>query len=120
MTKPSPIVQLLQRAEEAGPARDSIDNYETQHSARRWDASLYRPVADEMLHAELPQWRDSIAWPEGKRFAACLSHDVDCVQLDSRYELARTIALHFRHAGDVGKKLKHLGSVVGLRKAPRK
>ena len=120
MTNPSPIVQLIQRAEEAGPARDSIDNYETQHCARRWDASLYRPVADEMLHAAFPQWRDTIAWPEGKRFAACLSHDVDCVQLDSRYELARTIALSFRRSPDFGKKLKHLGSVVGLRKAPRK
>ena len=114
------VLALLQRAEEAAAARDSIGNFETQHCARRWDASLYRPVADEMLHAEFPQWRDTISWPEGKRFAACLSHDVDCVQLDSRYELARTIALHFRHAGDVGKKLKHLGSAVGLRKAPRK
>lgn len=114
------VLSLLRRTEEMAAARDSIGNFETQHSARRWDASLYRPVADEMLHAEFPQWRDTIAWPEGKRFAACLSHDVDCVQLDSRYELARTIALHFRHAGDVGKKLRHLGSVVGLRKAPRK
>ena len=114
------VLSLLRRTEEMAAARDSIGNFETQHSARRWDASLYRPVADEMLHAEFPQWRDTIAWREGKRFAACLSHDVDCVQLDSRYELARTIALHFRHAGDVGKKLRHLGSVVGLRKAPRK
>ena len=114
------VLSLLRRTEEMAAARDSIGNFETQHSARRWDASLYRPVADEMLHAEFPQWRDTISWPEGKRFAACLSHDVDCVQLDSRYELARTIALHFRHAGDVGKKLRHLGSVVGLRKAPRK
>ena len=114
------VLSLLRRTEEMAAARDSIGNFETQHSARHWDASLYRPVADEMLHTEFPQWRDTISWPEGKRFAACLSHDVDCVQLDSRYELARTIALHFRHAGDVGKKLKHLGSVVGLRKAPRK
>ena len=114
------VLSLLRRTEEMAAARDSIGNFETQHSARRWDASLYRPVADEMLHAEFPQWRDTISWPERKSFAACLSHDVDCVQLDSRYELARTIALHFRHAGDVGKKLRHLGSVVGLRKAPRK
>ena len=114
------ILKLIQRAEEAGAARDSIGNFETQHSPRRWDAPLYRPVADEALHREFPQWRESVVWPEGKRFAACLSHDVDMVQIDSRYELARTIALQFRHAHGAGKKLKHLGSLVGLRKPPRK
>jgi peptidoglycan/xylan/chitin deacetylase (PgdA/CDA1 family) len=119
MTEPNQIVQLLQRAEEAGAACDSIGNFETQHCARRWDASLYRPVADQMLHAAFPQWREGISWPEGKRFAACLSHDVDMVQIDSRYELARTIALNFRHAQGAGKKLKHLASAVGLRKTPR-
>lgn len=120
MTAPHAIVPLLQRTEEASAARDSIGNFETQHSARRWDASLYRPVVDEALHAAFPAWREQIVWPEGKRFAACLSHDVDMVQLDSRYELARTIALHFRHARGAGKKLKHLASAVGLRKTPRK
>jgi peptidoglycan/xylan/chitin deacetylase (PgdA/CDA1 family) len=120
MTEPLAIVPLLQRAEEAVAARDSIDNFETQHSARRWDASLYRPVADEMLHVAFPTWRESITWPGGKKFAALLSHDVDMVQLDSRYELARTIALHLRHERGPGKKLKHLASAVGLRKAPRK
>ena len=114
------ILDLLRRTEEEGPSRDAIDNFETQHSARRWDASLYRPVADELLHRHCPQWRDGIAWPEGKRFAACLSHDVDSVQLDSRYELARTIALFSRNAAGFAKKLKPLGSLVGLRKTPRK
>ena len=116
----SSIAALLRRVEENSAARDSIDNFETQHCARRWDASLYRPVADEMLHATFPQWRESISWPEGKRFAALLSHDVDCVQLDSRYELARTIALLSRNADGLGKKLKPLASLVGLRKSPRK
>ena len=120
MTQPSSIVHLLQRTEELAPARDSIGNFEAQHSARRWDASLYRPVADEALHAAFPQWRDGISWPEGKRFAACLSHDVDSVQLDSRYELARTVALMSRNASGLARKLKPLGSLVGLRKSPRK
>ena len=120
MTPFHPIARLLQRAEEAVPARDSIGNFETQHSARRWDASLYRPVADELLHDAFPLWRESVSWPEGKRFAACLSHDVDCVQLDSRYELARTVRLLSRHAEGLGKKLKPLASLVGLRKTPRK
>lgn len=120
MNQPSPILRLIQRVEEAIPARDSIDNFETQHSARRWDASLYRPVADEMLHVAFPEWRASIAWPEGRRFAACLSHDVDSVQLDSRYELARTVGLLSRNAIGLGKKLKPIGSLVGLRKTPQR
>lgn len=120
MTVPNPILALLQRAEEKAPVRDSIGNFETQHSARRWNGSLYRPVADELLHSAFPEWRDSIEWPGGKRFAALLSHDVDCVQLDSRYELARTITLLSRNALGLGKKLKPLASLVGLRKTPRK
>ena len=117
---PPSILGLIQRTEEDEATRDSIDNFETQHCARRWDASLYRPVADEMLHREFPQWRESVAWPEGKRFAACLSHDVDCVQLDSRYELARTVSLMSRNADGLSKKLKPLASLVGLRKTPQK
>ena len=65
MPSANPILQLVQRVEEAIPARDSIDNFEAQHSARRWDASLYRPVADELLHVAFPEWRESIAWPDG-------------------------------------------------------
>ena len=117
---PASILGLIRRTEENGPARDSIGNFETQHSARRWDASLYRPVADDLLHRHCPQWRDGISWPEGKRFAACLSHDVDSVQIDSRYELARTVALFSRNAAGLAKKLKPFGSLVGLRKTPRK
>ena len=118
--EPESILNLVRRAEECGTPRDSIDNYEAQHSPRRWDASIYRPVADEMLARAFPRWRDEIVWPEGKRFAACLSHDVDSVQLDSRYELARTAMLLARNASGIAKKLRPLGGLVGLRRGPRK
>ncbi len=118
--EPESILNLVRRAEECGAPRDSIDNYEAQHSPRRWDASLYRPVADEMLVRAFPKWREEIVWPEGKRFAACLSHDVDSVQLDSRYELARTVALLARNASGLAKKLRPLGGLVGLRRGPQK
>ena len=117
-SEPASILNLVRRAEEGGGARDSIDNFEAQHSARRWDASLYRPVADEMLHRAFPQWRDEIVWPEGKRFAACLSHDVDSVQLDSRSELLRTMALLSRSSKGLA-KLRPLSGLAGLRRGPR-
>ena len=59
-SEPSSPLDLLRRTEERDAARDSIGNFEPQHCARRWDASLYRPVADEMLHVEFPRWRDTI------------------------------------------------------------
>lgn len=41
---------------------------------------LYRPVVDEHL---LAQGGDKPSWPDGKRFAVCLTHDVDRVSLYS-------------------------------------
>jgi peptidoglycan/xylan/chitin deacetylase (PgdA/CDA1 family) len=114
------VVSCLRRDEERAPARDSIDNFEAQHSPRRWDASWYRPVADERLIERFPNWREQITWPDGKRFAACLSHDIDSVQLDSRYELVRTALLLAQNANTLPKKLKHLASFTGLRRGPRK
>ncbi len=111
------ILDLIQRREECASARDSIDNFEAQHCAGRSDGSLYRPTVDEFLRHQHPEFQ--VRWPEGKRFAACLTHDVDTVQLSSRSELVRTINLHVRHADTFAKKLRHLTSVVGLRKSPR-
>jgi hypothetical protein len=117
LLNPAQILALLQRREECTAARDSIDNFEAQHCARRSDGSLYRATVDEFLRAHHPEFQ--VAWPEGKRFAACLTHDVDTVQLDSRSELIRTINLHVRNADGFTKTLRHLSSVVGLRKSPR-
>lgn len=114
------ILKILQRSEECLSVRDSIDNFEAQHSARRWDASLYRPIADEFLMGRFPAWRNEISWPGGKRFAACLTHDVDCAQLDSRIELLRTIGLHVAQSRGLSEKLKHVLSLSGLRRSPRK
>ncbi len=115
---PSQFLDLLQRREELTAARDSIDNFEAQHSARRWDGSLYRPIIDEFLHRHRPEFK--VTWPREKRFAACLTHDVDTAELNSRRELSRTINLQVRYAESFPKKLNQFISVVGLRKSPRK
>lgn len=101
------------------PDRDEIDNYEAHHSPRRWDASLYRPEVNEALCHRVPGWRERVRWPEGKAFAACLTHDLDSIRLHSRRELFRTIVSHVRHAENLGQKIRHCLSVVGLRHRPQ-
>ena len=117
--QPHALLDLVRRSEESSAARDNIDNFEAQHCARRWDAALYRPVVDEFLITRFLEWRDGISWPEGKRFAACLTHDVDSVQLDSRFELLRTIGQHIRNSRGFSEKLRHVLSLSGLRRSPR-
>jgi hypothetical protein len=113
------ILQLLQRIEEFSAGRDSIGNFETQHCDRRWNGTLYRPIVDELLIQHCPTWREEISWPDGKRFAVFLSHDVDSLQLRSRIELLRTIRQHFTHGDGASEKLRHLLSISGLRRSPQ-
>lgn len=47
---------------------------------------LYRPVVDE---AYLAAGGEKPAWPEGKPFAVCLTHDVDAVTLYSQRQVFR-------------------------------
>jgi peptidoglycan/xylan/chitin deacetylase (PgdA/CDA1 family) len=113
------LLRVIQRSEERDGARDNIGNFETQHTIRRWDGSLYRPTVDELLITRFPTLRDSICWPDGKRFAACLTHDVDSVQLNSRFELLRTVGQHIGHSQRLAQKLRHILSLSGLRRSPR-
>ena len=113
------ILPLLKRTEESHSGRDSIGNFEAQHTDRRWNGTLYRPIADELLIHNFPHWREEISWPDGKRFAAFLSHDVDSLQLRSRTELVRTIRQHFTHGNGLSEKLRHILSLSGLRRSPQ-
>ncbi|MCC7517942.1 MAG: polysaccharide deacetylase family protein [Verrucomicrobiae bacterium] len=114
------MLHMLYGAEEIESSdRDEIGNYEAHHSPRRWDASLYRPVVNEALCGKVSGWLDRIRWPEGKAFAACLTHDLDSVQINSRRELLRTIGSLVRHAKNPGEKLRHCLSVAGLRHRPQ-
>lgn len=113
------MLRALYGEEEAkSPDRDEIGNYEAHHSPRRWDATLYRPVINDVLWAQIPEWRTQVRWPEGKTFAACLTHDLDSVQIGSRQELGRTIRAFMRQSPRIAEKFRHAASLAGLRHAP--
>lgn len=87
---PGELIELvyreLSRQEEiASSARDQWGNWEWPYAAAVRKGNLYRPHLDEAIlewavqngHA-LPE-AASHRWPGGKRFALCLTHDVDFI-----------------------------------------
>ncbi len=109
-------LEILYRTEEMQISeRDDIGNYRSSFSRLRWNADLHRPVINEMLCRQVPGWLDRVRWPNGHQFAACLTHDMDCMRLNSRRELSRVILAHLRQAESVRDFLRHSYSVVGLR-----
>lgn len=114
------ILNLLYRTEESESKKDSTGNFESQHCERRWEAPLYYPTINKEIVRRDPHWLDEIHWPQGKTFAACLTHDVDTVRINSRRELVRTIQLHMNAEPNMSQRFKHAFSFIGLRKRPPK
>jgi len=117
-TGSSPELGLLQRLEERSGGRDKILNFETQHTPRRWESQSMYPVVDLEIARRDPGFVESISWPGGAKFAACLTHDVDGIQQHGRGELWRVIGLQLRNASTLSKKLLHFASISGLRHRP--
>lgn len=109
---------LLRLDEERAGGRDKIGNFEAHHSARYRESPHCRPVLDEMLLAHDPALPERLRWPEGRRFAALLSHDVDGTRERSREQLLRAIRLHSKAGTTWTEKIKPLASLVGLRHKP--
>jgi peptidoglycan/xylan/chitin deacetylase (PgdA/CDA1 family) len=65
----------LTREEEKGAGRDRHGNFTPAESELHGAGTLERPPLLELLSEE--GFTDSDRWPEGHRFAAVLSHDVD-------------------------------------------
>ena len=91
------VFSALARTEEENGPRDTWGNWDWQYSAANRSGNLYRPWLDEAVlawleGAEIPRGR---RWPEGKRFAMCLTHDVDVVtdrpKLSEAWRYARTL-----------------------------
>ncbi|MBE2204547.1 MAG: hypothetical protein IAE94_09450 [Chthoniobacterales bacterium] len=101
--------------EELGGDRDGIHNFEIHHTARYREASVCRPVLDEEMLRRDPSVAERIRWPEGRRFAAFLSHDVDGTREHCREQLARLIRTNADAATTVRDKLRALSAVIGLR-----
>ena len=111
--------QLLTFQEELRGDRDAIHNFEVQHSERYWNAPHARPIHDEELLVRDPSISQALRWPNGCKFAALLSHDVDGTMLNSREQLWRTIKLNLGASPSNLARLKCLSAVTGLRHKPQ-
>lgn len=101
--------------EECGGLRDSLLNFEAQHTNRYWDSPHCSPFLDEKLIALQPSILDELRWPNGCRFAAMLSHDVDGTREHDRSQLARLIRANIGAAPSLLELVRGFSSVTGLR-----
>ena len=109
---------LLKLREEVGGERDAIRNFEIQHCDRYWDAPTCRPIIDDEMMTRDPALAESLRWPNGCKFAALLSHDVDGTREHSREQLGRLIKFQLGQAPTATGKLRVLSAVTGLRHRP--
>jgi peptidoglycan/xylan/chitin deacetylase (PgdA/CDA1 family) len=72
---------LLCQEEWGASERDIWDNLDFQHNSLFWSGRYLDPVINRELlrNKNVAASSLSSAWPEGKKFAVCLSHDVDQV-----------------------------------------
>jgi len=78
--------EISRLPEVESPTRDQWGNWEFALGESNARGELYvpwldRPLAElrRRLAAEHPEWTFEPAWPEGRAFAVCLTHDVDYV-----------------------------------------
>ena len=84
--------EIARLEEVENPARDMWGNWDWQYSEAQRHGQLYVPSIDKAL-IELRELLDKTVcaspWPNNKRFAVCLTHDVDFV---SRFSLSHRSA----------------------------
>ena len=73
-----------------------------------FSGAIYRPVADEDF---LAKGGRAPTWPEGRKFAVCLTHDVDAVRRGGLRSFARRRRFQIENSE---RKLKKLAGVLGL------
>jgi len=112
------FTDLINLYEENCGDRDAINNFECQHSSRYIDSQHCRPILDEELLIRKPDFAASLVWPNGCKFAALLSHDVDGTREHSREHLIRQIKSNFGDAQSKLEKLRSLSCLTGLRHSP--
>jgi peptidoglycan/xylan/chitin deacetylase (PgdA/CDA1 family) len=90
------IFEALSRSEEIMTTdRDHWGGWDWQYCNSQRRGELYvpwidRPLAQlrEVIQSQVPQWQLEPLWPEKKRFALCLTHDVDVVLRDTTLKAA--------------------------------
>jgi peptidoglycan/xylan/chitin deacetylase (PgdA/CDA1 family) len=84
-----------------GECDKSGGNYEYQHNPLFWSGRYLEPVINQWLQeqiGQLPQAGNTLLeplWPQDKKFAVCLTHDVDHVTLFSLRAFARAVKRSF-------------------------
>jgi hypothetical protein len=74
------VFHELTRAEEVQSGRtDKWGNWEWSFCRAQREGKLYRPWLDEEVQAAAGKGTDIVRWPQGKKWALCLTHDVDIV-----------------------------------------
>jgi hypothetical protein len=74
------VFRELTRAEEIESGRtDRWGNWEWRFGHAQREGNLYRPWLDEAMQAAAGGGTDKSRWPGGKKWALCLTHDVDVV-----------------------------------------
>jgi hypothetical protein len=78
---------------EASAATDYRGNRDFQHNLLYWSGRVLEPVINQWLAGELrkQELKPSPIWPQGKKFAVCLTHDVDWVDLYSWRGQSRSV-----------------------------
>ena len=74
------VFHELTRAEELQSGRtDQWGNWEWSYCKAQREGKIYRPWLDEEVQAAAGKGSEIPRWPQGKKWALCLTHDVDIV-----------------------------------------
>jgi peptidoglycan/xylan/chitin deacetylase (PgdA/CDA1 family) len=104
--------ELSRTPEVETPARDQWGNWDFPFGDSNRSGDLYRPWLDRplielgrKLAAERPDVKPEPRWPDGKKFAVCLTHDVDFITLEpdfsrSMRSISHDLELAFRAPRD--------------------
>lgn len=117
---PRELVDLLSVREEwEAQERDCRGNLDFQHNSLFWSGQYQEPVVNRWLQKIAGDAALSAPiWPQGKKFAVCLTHDVDLVSYTSMKPGLRRIAEIARLLGSdrtaIMTKVKSLSSLGGL------
>lgn len=99
---------ILGLTEDRSAAADNRGNQDFQHNPLFWSGQILEPVINQWLVQELEKKKVTHApiWPQGKKFAVCLTHDVDGVSAHSLSGPARHLktSLQALNKGDGGIK----------------
>ena len=115
------INDMLIRRKELSGDRDTHNRYipqDTEEGKHRpfdeYVSKLYMKIKNYAMSQDLPIARKWF-WPEGKKFAICLTHDIDQIRTPLRY-LAKG-ALYFLKRGNIHKALKRFFELITYKNA---